>query len=433
MAWIEPRSENGTKWLLCVSNGSKIESEGENKKNKRVTCTKIFYGTDKQAQKKADEWEHEIKNGLYFPEGDKATLATFINTWKSDYAEDKLAPRTMARYEKLIEVGILPLLGHIRLNRITPVVVNKWRKELEGMDRQDGKEGKLSAQTIKHYLACLSAILGKAEQWEIIRANPCIKAEKPKVPKAKVKVFNEEESVLFIQRLEEKADLKHRALIWLELDTYMRREEIMGLDWPDFDFDNDTVSIYKTSQYLSNLGVFEGPTKNESSTRVIAVDHVVMELMAEYKAAWEEHRKEMGDLWQGSNRVFTTWDGRPGFPDMPQKWLTAFLKREELPHCSFHSLRHLGITIQIKAHVQLSQVSKRAGHSVVGTTNSIYEEVIQSVDREAAEKQGAILREMKNKKVSGQLVGNADEKEESNVADFNLYKSKKARKEGKAI
>ena len=109
MAWIEPKDKEGLKWLLCVNDGSNDEG--------RVRHRRIFKGNEEQAKKAADKFEYEIKNGLYFPEGDKATLTTFIKTWKSDYAEDELAPRTLARYEKLIEVGILPYLGKMKLNQ----------------------------------------------------------------------------------------------------------------------------------------------------------------------------------------------------------------------------------------------------------------------------------------------------------------------------
>lgn len=420
MAWIEPRDKAGLKWRLCVNDGSNDEG--------RVRHRRIFYGNEDQAKKAADKFEYEIKNGLYFPEGDKATLATFIKTWKSDYAESELAIRTFERYEKLIEVGILPYLGQIKLNRINPVAVNKWRKKIEKMPRKDGKGGTLSAQTIKHYYACLSAILGKAVQWEIIKSNPCEKAETPKVPKAKVKVFNEEEAAIFIQRLEEKADLKHRSLTWLEIDTGMRREEIMGLEWDDIDFDKKTVYIHRTSQYSVKKGVFSGPTKNDSSTRRIAVADNVMDLLKEYKGKWDEHKDKLKDLWKGSNRLFTTWDGRDGYPGMPQTWLQSFLEREKLPHCSFHSLRHLSATLQIKAEVPLSQVSKRLGHSEVGTTSTVYEEVIESVDREAAEKIGNLLEQMK--KSGGQSGGTDSEKTPPNVIDFEKRKANKARKNG---
>ena len=68
------------------------------------------------------------------------------------------------------------------------------------------------------------------------------------------------------------------------------------------------------------------------------------------------------------------------------KWLKKFLKDNNLPIVSVHSLRHTCITLQILAGVPLRQVSARAGHANQSTTANIYSHALQSADKMAAEK-----------------------------------------------
>ncbi len=425
MATIEPRGEG--KWIIRVSNGT---APG----GKRIRPSMAFEGTEKQAKKAAEKFEIEVKEGRYFPEGNKVTLAQFITDyWRPDYAEMHLAQKTYHRYNQMIEQRILPQLGQMKLSKIKPVVINRFIRELSEAPRMDGKPGTLSAQTLKHHFACLSAILQKAVEWDVIKDNPCLRVKPPRVPRAKVKVFNEEETRQFIYALETQASLKYRAMCWLEIDTGLREGEMMGLEWQDIDFEAATIKIERVSQYLPGVGTYtKDNPKTEASARLIAISPNVMELLAEYKAEWEKNKQKVGDLWQGTKRVFCTWDGKPHYTQRPYKWLKEFLERNNLPHCSFHSLRHLSVTLMIKANVPLKQISGRVGHTRVGTTADIYAEMLASVDREAANLVGQYLEKAKAEaqQSSDQLVATFEKSTDPKVIELGKYKSKKARKEG---
>ena len=467
MATIQ--NKGGNKWILMVSDGFGIN-------NKRRRPTRSFEGTENQANKAAILFEEEVKNGKYKSASKKYTLSQFVEIWIQDYGEPHLAPKTLARYKEMLDSRILPTIGHLKLEAIKPMTVNRLMNELAEMPRLDKKPGKLSAQTIKHHFRCLSAILQDAVDWEVINENPCSRVKPPKVPKAKIKVYDEEETGAFLVALE-KAPLKHRTLIWMEIATGLREGEIMGLEWTDIDFEKLTLRVERASQYLPGKNVFTKEPKNAESKRVLALPENVVSLLKQYKAEWNARKLKLGNLWQVTgalklfkdiigqgikdqkdqvevenagnwkdnmkslrnvsdeirdklayfgdkasleiailntftdkqlekfhtlweekkitipgNRLFTTWDGCPGYPAWPTQWLTKFLKENKLPHCSFHSLRHLNATLSIKAGVPLKNVSARLGHSDIGTTANIYTEVLKSVDREAANLLGDLLK-----------------------------------------
>lgn len=382
MASIQKKNEEGTKWLLIVSDGSSGE--------KRIRQTRIFHGTEKQASKAAILFEEEVKQGRYKAGSKEMKFKAFVEMWAEDYGDKHLAPKTMARYREMLETRILPAIGHLKLDKLKPMVINRLLNDIAESPRRDNRPGKLSAQTVKHHYRCLSAILQDAMEWDVIAENPCARVKPPKVPRARIKVFDENETSAFLTALEG-APLKHRALVWLEFATGLREGEIMGLEWQDIDFDGKTVSVERVSQYLPEKGVFEKDPKTQESRRTLAIPQNVVDLLKQYRAEWNAKKLKKGELWKKSERLFTTWEGRPGHTYWPQKWLTGFLQKNNLPHCSFHSLRHLNVTMQIKAGVPLKQISIRAGHTDIGTTGNIYAEALESVDREAAEKLGEML------------------------------------------
>ncbi|MBC7324223.1 MAG: tyrosine-type recombinase/integrase, partial [Moorella sp. (in: Bacteria)] len=86
-----------------------------------------------------------------------------------------------------------------------------------------------------------------------------------------------------------------------------------------------------------------------------------------------------------SDRLFTTWDGRPMHPDSVTSWFSDFLKRHGLPHLKFHALRHTSATLLLAEGISLKNVARRLGHAETRTTDMFYARALESVDRKAAE------------------------------------------------
>jgi len=63
--------------------------------------------------------------------GGRQTLADFAQEWWKLYAAPNLAARTLRSYAGLWDRHVLPRLGSMRLNAITPEVIERFRAELE--------------------------------------------------------------------------------------------------------------------------------------------------------------------------------------------------------------------------------------------------------------------------------------------------------------
>ena len=111
-------------------------------------------------------------------------------------------------------------------------------------------------------------------------------------------------------------------------------------------------------------------------------------MLKEYRIYWFEYSQNVEIQ---CNRLFIQQSGKPLYPGTINFWLKRFLKENDLPVVSAHSLRHTNITLQILNGIPLRQVSARAGHANSATTSIIYSHALQSADVAAAEKLAEVL------------------------------------------
>lgn len=406
----------------------------------------------KELDRQAVLFEEQCRSGQ-FMDGN-ITLSEFADKWFKEYAEKQLKAKTISGYNELMK-RIIPALGHIRLARLQPHHLIEFYNNLaEGGIRVDTKysppegfkelikasgytqkgiaeaagvsefvirscidgrnisknsaekigallpekdlftpvHGKttLSDKTISEHHRLLSSMLTTAVQWQIIPQNPCERVKPPKVERKEAEALDEKQAAELIQCLQEEP-IKYKTAVMLLLYTGLRRGELCGLEWSDIDFTHGIISVSKSILYLPDKGIFEDSTKNKSSERFVNIPDDMMKLLKAYKAEQRQKRLLMGDLWQGSNKVFTSENGGALNPDTLTSWFSRFIKRHNLPDAHIHTLRHTSATLLIAGGVDVATVSKRLGHADKTTTLNIYTHAIKSADERAAEKLKNIL------------------------------------------
>ncbi|TYO97047.1 tyrosine-type recombinase/integrase [Desulfallas thermosapovorans] len=373
--WVEKRGTN--KWRLNVPGGT--GPDGRRKVYRRT----IEATSEREAKKQLDIFSAEVQKGQYV-EPSKLTFAEFSQQWLE--SKKDLAPKTRHRYKRMLESRILPAMGHMKLESIKPFHIMQFYENLqESGIREDGKEGTLSPTTILHHHRLLVTIFNAAVKWQILLTNPAARVEAPKVPRKPAACYDENDIAALLEALDSE-ELKHRVLVYIALFTGLRRGEIMGLEWQDVDFDNSLLHVRRSSQYLPGQGSITKEPKNETSKRVISIPSFVMALIKQYKTQQSQERLKLGDLWQGSDRLFTTWDGKPGHPEWPSQWFSKFIKKHKLPHLPFHGLRHTAATMLINQNIPLKNISGRLGHANPATTGAIYSHYLQSADKAISDK-----------------------------------------------
>lgn len=249
--------------------------------------------------------------------------------------------------------------------------------------------GELSPATQRYYHAFLSSVLTRAVKWQYIESNPCQRVDAPKAMHQEARYMDEKEAAELLRLLDQE-DTAHKAMIYLLIFSGMRRGELCALTWEDIDFSSGTVTISKAAVYIPGEGIRIDTPKTESSIRSISVPRQVIDLLREHRAEQNRQRLALGDKWQRSDTIFTTWDGRPKHPDSISKWFRKFTRENNLD-ITLHSLRHTSATLLISAGTDIRTVSERLGHAQTSTTLNIYSHAIKSADQAAAETLANVL------------------------------------------
>lgn len=380
---IEKRGKNS--YRLTVSEGFDLNGNP-------MIHRKTVHGTKKDAEVELAKFVTEVQNGLVV-DGKSLRFSEFTEIWKRDYGSKELAPTTYKRYCRMLETRLLPYFGHFYINKIRPTDIMKFYDLLEKdtqLVRKSGNNGEktkkpLSGKTILEHHRLLRAMLHKAVYWQLIVANPAERVQAPKARKPKRRSYDDEQTKILLENLELLSieDTKYKVAIILTIFTGVRLGELMGLEWQDVDLKNGIISINRSSQYLSDMGVFTKTPKTESSIREIAIPEFIISLLEEYKLWYEEQKSIYGELWTNSDRLFVQADGKPMHPSSISKWFVRYVSTIGLPVINFHGLRHTNASLLVAQNVDIAVISARLGHAQISTTLDFYVHPLLSHNRKA--------------------------------------------------
>lgn len=380
---IEKRGKNS--YRLTVSEGFDLDG-------KPMIHRKTVHGTKKDAEVELAKFVTEVQSGLVI-DGKALRFSEFVEIWKRDYGSKELAPSTYKRYCRMLETRLLPYFGHFYINKIKPTDIMKFYDLLEKdtqLVRKQGNNGAktkkpLSGKTILEHHRLLRAMLHKAVYWQLIVANPAERVQPPKARKPKRRSYDDEQTKILLENLEllSSEDTKYKVAIILTVFTGVRLGELMGLEWTDVDFKNGIISINRSSQYLSDIGVFTKVPKTESSIREIAIPEFIISLLEEYKLWYEEQKSIYGELWTNSDRLFVQADGKPMHPSTISKWFVKYVGQIGLPVINFHGLRHTNASLLVAQNIDIAVISARLGHAQISTTLDFYVHPLLSHNRKA--------------------------------------------------
>ena len=380
---IEKRGKNS--YRLTVAEGFDLNG-------KPMIHRKIVHGTKKDAEVELAKFVTEVQNGLVI-DGKSLKFSEFTEIWKRDYGSKELAPTTYKRYCRMLETRLLPYFRHFYINKIRPTDIMKFYDLLEKdtqLVRKSGNNGAktkkpLSSKTILEHHRLLRAMLHKAVYWQLIVANPAERVQAPKAKKPKRRSYDDEQTKILLENLEKLSveETKYKVAIILTVFTGVRLGELMGLEWQDVDFKNGIISINRSSQYLSDMGVFTKTPKTESSIREIAIPEFIISLLEEYKLWYEDQKSIYGELWTNSDRLFVQADGKPMHPSSISKWFVKYVSTIGLPVINFHGLRHTNASLLVAQNVDIAVVSARLGHAQISTTLDFYVHPLLSHNRKA--------------------------------------------------
>lgn len=366
----------------------------------------------RQAEKALHQLEADVENGKA-KATQNLTVRDLSVLWMRRHVIANLSPVTAKNYQHLLDRRILPKLGDVPVEKVTPGMLADFMAEVkaEGRIVQAKPEAELktkrrpsdvarlaknpgaplSDKTLRTYYDTLYQMFEKAVRWEILWRNPMASVDRPHFRNKPVKFLDDDQAVELLRALQHEENMSFRCAVLLALTCGLRLGEVGALTWDDVNWKRCSIDISKAAKYTPAWGNFVGTTKTESSDRTVTLPAGMMALLDETRKQHEQLAQVMGDRWRGVSRIVCSWDGTPLHHDTPSKQFRRFADKHGFEGVRFHDLRHTHATLLFASNIDAVAVASRLGHAKADTTLRTYAHALKRRDEDSAQAMQAIL------------------------------------------
>lgn len=171
--------------------------------------------------------------------------------------------------------------------------------------------------------------------------------------------------------------------ILLGLFCGLRKGEIMGLKFSDFDTEERTLTVNRqigseltipkgNGFKIEKYSLVEKEPKTPNSYRTLRVPDVIMEELEQRRWLVAACKLRMGEQYQDNGYISCQPNGLLHGVTSMNNALSKLCKRNGLPHITVHGLRHMYATILLEQGVPLVKISALLGHGSIHTTFEYY-------------------------------------------------------------
>lgn len=283
--------------------------------------------------------------------GSARTLGAYLTGWLADIKASRAAA-TYDSYRHAVEGHIVPHLGSVSIERLTPLHVQRWLTALENV----GGRARQNAFKV------LRRALNVAVKLQVISSNPTDGFEAPRHQREPINPFTADEAAAIIESFE---GSPWRLYVVLGFGAGLRQGEILGLQWGDLA--GDMLHVRRQQTEISGTLAI-GEPKSQSGRRSVPVPESIV-------TAWTVARAEALSAGRAGScdSVFVGPRGgamrRSNF--RARQWVPT-LQALGLEYRSPHQMRHTYATLALAAGVPVTVVSRALGHYQTSTTLNVY-------------------------------------------------------------
>lgn len=339
-----PRERNG-RWEWRATIGGKQRS---------------FTGaTREEAKERADTARAQHAQGVR-PGAGRQKVRAFLAYWVEEIVRPHREWNTYKSHERNIRLYLNPVIGDIRLDKLTPPDAQEAVNALV-------RAGKAST-TVYQARGTLVTALNYAVDAGILPRNAAKLTKFPKVQPHEPEPLTVEQGKRLLAAL---SGHRLEAFFTVALTCGLRMGEACGLRWKDIDLTTGRVRLVMQMQdedgewHLKRL-------KTPASRRTFVLPAFALAALRKHRAAQIADRLRAGDAWEDWGLVFATRNGRPVYPSQQRRILTRMLKKAELPHQRVHDLRHACASLLAAQGVPLVEVRALLGHRSATMTDRVY-------------------------------------------------------------
>lgn len=304
----------------------------------------------------------------------------WLKEWLDNYIKPTAKERTYTRYYEIVHQHIKPHLGEYELNDLTPIVIQKFITHLSQCGNLKTGAG-LSPNSVNSIITVIQGALETASRIGLSEKYTAGKIKRPKITEKQVSCFTPAEQKQIEQAVMRDKKIKMFGIL-LCLYSGLRVGEVLALEWSDIDFVKYELTINKTchdgKDKDGNFCRITDTPKTESSRRVIPIPKQLLPYLREAKK-------------KGSSKYVISNGQKTISVRSYQKAFTCLLKRLEIKHKGFHSLRHTFATRALECGMDVKTLSEILGHKSPTITLNRYVHSLMEHKKEMMNRLGKLL------------------------------------------
>jgi len=294
----------------------------------------------------------------------------------------QVKPSTWDSYNRNLRLHVVPRIGHMSIQAVTPQVLNAMYGDLltEGNRHRPGG---LNPKTVRYLHTTLHKAFADAVDLGLLGVNPAERAKPPRPNRMKpseMACWDAGQLGAFLRHCH---DHRLGAAFHLAALTGMRRGEVLGIRWADVDLQAGRLAVRHT--LVAVAYEVRSSTPKTHQARVVDLDAGTVDELRAHRLRQDAERLAWGTGYDSSNDfVFRREDGSPVHPHSFSQAFENLVRSSGLPRIRLHDLRHTHASIALRAGVPVKVISERLGHEDPAFTLKQYAHVIPGMQAEAA-------------------------------------------------
>ena len=213
----------------------------------------------------------QVAAGTYTPDSTSITITEAGALWLERCERDGLERATMTQYRSHVSYHIAPLIGAVKLSRLTIPMVQQFADELLAAGR--------SRPLTRKVLTSLKSLIKEAMRRGLAAQNVASGVG------VKVSARHRQRATIpsqeGVRALIESTTGRDRIILIVVLFSGMRASEVRGLRWADVDFGQRVLQVRQRADISGRIG----PLKSASSRRDIPMAPLLLSTLREWKLA----------------------------------------------------------------------------------------------------------------------------------------------------
>jgi integrase len=336
------------------------------------------------AAAKLRKLDEEREQGLV-TSGRPLTVERWLTYWLVTVVPAKNRPNTVRTYRTYVTRYLIPLLGHHRLDRLTPEHLSEAWSQLmtEGCPgRPDAKP--LSSTSAHQAHVILSRAIKVAMARGYINRNVATYGDAPPVRNQPIEILDKAQAGAVIAAAHGR---RNAARYTVAFSIGLRQGEALGLRWSDVDLERGTLTVRHSLSRSTGQGLVLGPTKSDRE-RTIALPKPLQAELKAHRTAQNAERLAAGSWWRDGDYVFAKPDGSPYDGKDDWRLWKALLDEAGVPHVRLHAARHTAATMLLALGVHPRAAQEILGHTKSSMTEK-YQHRVDAMHEDAADKLAA--------------------------------------------